>query len=76
MAALAALLSFFSEQVVDGHAEGVGEVLELVVCDHSVARLDPADGLLRDVKPRDLDLIREALLREVGPLSGFADALA
>ena len=29
-----------------------------------------ADGLLRDVEPRDLDLVREALLRDAGPLSG------
>lgn len=48
---MAGLLLFFTEQVVDGHAESVGQILELVVCDHSVARLDPADGLLRDVKP-------------------------
>lgn len=59
----AGLLLFFPEQVVDGHAESVGQIFELVVCDHSVARLDPADGLLCDVEPRDLDLIREALLR-------------
>ena len=59
-----------------GHAEGVGEVLELIVGDNAVAGLDPADGLLRDVEPRDLDLVREALLRDAGPLSGCADALA
>ena len=49
-----------SEQVVDGHADGVGEVLELIVGDNAVAGLDPADGLLRDVEPRDLDLAGES----------------
>lgn len=51
------------EQVVDGDAEGVGQIPELIVCDDSVAGLDPADLFLCDVQPRELDLCGELLLR-------------
>ena len=54
--------SFFPEQVVDGSAECGRQIVQLVVSDDSAAVLDPADDLLRDVQPDDLELIGELLL--------------
>lgn len=54
--------SFFPEQVVDGGAERGRQIVQLVVSDDSAAVFDPADDLLRDVQPDDLELIGELLL--------------
>lgn len=54
--------SFFPEQVVDGGVERGRQIVQLVVSDDSAAVFDPADGLLRDVQPDDLELIGELLL--------------
>ena len=56
-------LSFYTQQVEDRGLQRVGQILQLVVRDDAVAGFDPADGLLRDVEPRDLDLVGELLLR-------------
>ena len=60
-----AVFSFFPEQVVDGGAESGRQIVQLVVSDDSAAVLDPADpadGLLRDVQPDDLELVGELFL--------------
>lgn len=54
--------SFFPEQVADGGAECGRQIVQLVVSDDSAAVFDPADDLLRDVQPDDLELIGELLL--------------
>lgn len=54
--------SFFPEQVVDGGVERGRQIVQLVVSDDSAAVFDPADDLLRDVQPYDLELIGELLL--------------
>lgn len=54
--------SFFPEQVVDGGAESGRQIVQLVVSDDSAAVFNPADDLLRDVQPDDLELIGELLL--------------
>ena len=54
--------SFFPEQVVDGGAECGRQIVQLVVSDDSAAVFNPADDLLRDVQPDDLELIGELLL--------------
>ena len=54
--------SFFPEQVVDGGVERGRQIVQLVVSDDSAAVFDPADDLLRDVQPDDLELIGELLL--------------
>lgn len=54
--------SFFPEQVVDGGVERGRQIVQLVVSDDSAAVFDPADDLLRDVQPDDLELIGEPLL--------------
>ena len=54
--------SFFPEQVVDRGAEGGRQIVQLVVSDDSAAVFNPADDLLRDVQPDDLELIGELLL--------------
>lgn len=51
------------EQVANGDAEGVSQIPELIVCDDSVAGFNPADLLLCDIQPRELDLCGELLLR-------------
>jgi len=51
-----------SEQVVDGGAESGRQIVQLVVSDDSAAVLDPADDLLRDVQPDDLELVGELFL--------------
>lgn len=56
------LFSFFPEQVVDGGAESGRQIVQLVVSDDSAAVLDPADDLLRDVQPDDLELVGELFL--------------
>lgn len=56
-------LSFYTQQVEDRGLQRVGQILQLVVRDDAVAGFDPADGLLCDVEPRDLDLVGELLLR-------------
>ena len=56
------VFSFFPEQVVDGGAESGRQIVQLVVSDDSAAVLDPADDLLRDVQPDDLELVGELLL--------------
>ena len=56
-------LSFYTQQAEDRGIKRVGQILQLVVRDDAVAGFDPADGLLRDVEPRDLDLVGELLLR-------------
>jgi hypothetical protein len=48
--------------VVDRGAEGGRQIVQLVVSDDSAAVFDPADDLLRDVQPDDLELIGELLL--------------
>lgn len=57
-----AVFSFFPEQVVDGGAESGRQIVQLVVSDDSAAVLDPADDLLRDVQPDDLELVGELFL--------------
>ena len=61
-----AVFSFFPEQVVDGGAERQAEsgrqIVQLVVSDDSAAVFDPADDLLRDVQPDDLELVGELFL--------------
>lgn len=57
-----AVFSFFPEQVVDGGAESSRQIVQLVVSDDSAAVLDPADDLLRDVQPDDLELVGELFL--------------
>ena len=54
--------SFFPEQVVDGGVECGRQIVQLVVSDDSTAVLDPADDLLRDVQPNDLELVGELFL--------------
>lgn len=54
--------SFFPEQVVDGGVERGRQIVQLVVSDDSAAVFDPADDLLRDVQPDDLELIGGLLL--------------
>ena len=54
--------SFFPEQVVDGGVERGRQIVQLVVSDDSAAVFDPADDLLCDVQPDDLELIGELLL--------------
>ena len=54
--------SFFPEQVVDGGAESGRQIVRLVVSDDSAAVFDPADDLLRDVQPDDLELVGVLLL--------------
>lgn len=54
--------SFFPEQVVDGGVERGRQIVQLVVSDDSTAVLDPADDLLRDVQPDDLELVGELFL--------------
>ena len=54
--------SFFPEHVVDGGAERGRQIVQLVVSDDSAAVFNPADDLLRDVQPDDLELIGELLL--------------
>lgn len=54
--------SFFPEQVVDGGAESGRQIVQLVVSDDSAAVFNPADGLLRDVQPDDLELVGELFL--------------
>lgn len=56
-----AVFSFFPEQVVDGGAESGRQIVQLVVSD-SAAVLDPADDLLCDVQPDDLELVGELFL--------------
>jgi len=48
--------------VVDGGAESGCQIVQLVVSDDSTAVLDPADDLLRDVQPDDLELVGELFL--------------
>ena len=57
-----AVFSFFPEQVVDGGAESGRQIVQLVVSDDSAAVFNPADGLLRDVQPDDLELVGELFL--------------
>ena len=57
-----AVFSFFPEQVVDGGAESGRQIVQLVVSNDSAAVLDPADDLLRDVQPDDLELVGELFL--------------
>ena len=57
-----AAFSFFPEQVVDGGSESGRQIVQLVVSDDSAAVLDPADDLLCDVQPDDLELVGELLL--------------
>ena len=58
-----AVFSFFPEQVVDGGAEsGRQMIVQLVVSDDSAAVFNPADDLLRDVQPDDLELVGELFL--------------
>lgn len=46
----------------DGGAESGRQIVQLVVSDDSAAVLDPADDLLRDVQPDDLELVGELFL--------------
>ena len=55
-----AVFSFFPEPVFAG--ESVRQIVQLVVSDDSAAVLDPADDLLRDVQPDDLELVGELFL--------------
>ena len=48
--------------MVDGGAESGRQIVQLVVSDASAAVLDPADGLLCDVQPDDLELVGELFL--------------
>ena len=48
--------------VVDGGAESGRQIVQLVVSDDSAAVFDPADDLLRDVQPDDLELVGELFL--------------
>lgn len=58
-----AVFSFFPEQVVDGGgAESGRQIVQLVVSDDSAAVFNPADDLLRDVQPDDLELVGELFL--------------
>ena len=57
-----AAFSFFPEQVVDGGAESGRQIVQLVVSDDSAAVFNPADDLLRDVQPDDLELVGELFL--------------
>ena len=50
------------EQVVDGGSESGRQIVQLVVSDDSAAVLDPADDLLCDVQPDDLELVGELFL--------------
>lgn len=54
--------SFFPEQVVDGGAECGRQIVQLVVSYDSAAVFNPADDLLRDVQPDDLELVGELFL--------------
>ena len=54
-----AVFSFFPEQVVDGGAESGRQIVQL---DDSAAVFNPADDLLRDVQPDDLELVGELFL--------------
>ena len=54
--------SFFPEQVVDGGAESGRQIVQLVGSDDSAAVFNPADDLLRDVQPDDLELVGELFL--------------
>ena len=56
-----AVFSFFPEQVVDGGAESGRQIVQLVVSDFA-AVFNPADDLLRDVQPDDLELVGELFL--------------
>lgn len=47
---------------VDGGAESGRQIVQLVVSDDSAAVLDPADDLLCDVQPDDLELVGELFL--------------
>jgi hypothetical protein len=48
--------------VVDRGAEGGRQIVQLVVSDDSAAVFNPADDLLRDVQPDDLELVGELFL--------------
>ena len=48
--------------MVDGGSESGRQIVQLVVSDDSAAVLDPADDLLCDVQPDDLELVGELFL--------------
>ena len=57
-----AVFLFFPGEGGDGGAESGRQIVQLVVSDDSAAVLDPADDLLRDVQPDDLELVGELFL--------------
>jgi len=54
--------SFFSQPGGGGGGAGGRQIAQLVVSDDSAAVFDPADDLLRDVQPDDLELVGELFL--------------